>query len=204
MTVWMCWFCGAVECSAFNALLDPFINLAAESFEDVAASMLRASGCIGDDVPLSRWFLYASLPTTVITLAFSSSTFLELLERWVCLDLGVCNSFVWLWSHSVFRKSKEFLCQIVFRLQRLIILHEPGLFVKKIGGGGRLVPLIGETQPLSLISSCKMVKYDVSTQNSSKSMRISDFCTNRWFVWLMSRWDFTMSTKLSRCKRFWA
>lgn len=25
----------------------------------------------------------------------------------------------------------------------------PGVFVKKIGGGGKLVPLIGEMQPLS-------------------------------------------------------
>lgn len=46
----------------------------------------------------------------------------------------------------------------------------PGAFVKKIGGGGRLVPLIGETQQLSSISVCSTERYDEITQNSSKFM----------------------------------
>lgn len=45
----------------------------------------------------------------------------------------------------------------------------PGVLVRKIGGGGKFVPLIGEMQPLSCISCCKMVKYDVNIQNSSNS-----------------------------------
>lgn len=64
------------------------------------------------------------------------------------------------------------------------------------------MPLIGDTQPLSLISSCKMVKYDVNTQNSSKSIVISELAALRLFVLLMSRCDFTMSDKFSICRRF--
>lgn len=40
--------------------------------------------------------------------------------------------------------------------------------MRKIGGGGRLVPLIGDTQQLSSISCCKTDKYEEITQNSSK------------------------------------
>lgn len=65
--------------------------------------------------------------------------------------------------------------------------NQPGVFERKIGGGGKLVPFIGDTQPLSLISSCKMVKYDVSTQNSSKSIKISALAALRLFVLLISR-----------------
>lgn len=50
----------------------------------------------------------------------------------------------------------------------------PGVFVKNIGGGGKLVPLIGEMQPLSCISCCNMHKYEVITQNSSNVIEISE------------------------------
>lgn len=78
----------------------------------------------------------------------------------------------------------------------------PGVFVRKIGGGGRFVPLIGDIQPLSLISSCKIVRYDVTTQNSSKSMVISQLVAFRLFELLMSLWDLTMSDKFSICNKF--
>lgn len=41
------------------------------------------------------------------------------------------------------------------------------MFVKKMGGGGKFVPLIGDTHPLSWISCCKTVRYEVKMQNSS-------------------------------------
>lgn len=50
----------------------------------------------------------------------------------------------------------------------MIIL--PGVFVRKIGGGGKFVPLIGDTQQFSSISCCNMHKYDETTQNSSNVM----------------------------------
>jgi hypothetical protein len=46
----------------------------------------------------------------------------------------------------------------------------PGVFVRKIGGGGRFVPLIGDTQQFSSISCCSTERYDEMTQNSSKFM----------------------------------
>lgn len=79
----------------------------------------------------------------------------------------------------------------------------PGVLVRKIGGGGKFVPLIGDTQPLSLISSWRMVRYDVNTQNSSKSMVISECAAAfRLFELVISRWDFTMSDKFSICSKF--
>lgn len=42
--------------------------------------------------------------------------------------------------------------------------------MRKIGGGGRFVPLIGDTQQLSSISCCNTERYDEITQNSSKFM----------------------------------
>lgn len=50
------------------------------------------------------------------------------------------------------------------------ILHLPGAFVRKIGGGGRFVPLIGDTQQFSSISCCSTDRYEEITQNSSKLM----------------------------------
>lgn len=49
-------------------------------------------------------------------------------------------------------------------------LDLPGVFVRKIGGGGRFVPLIGDTQQFSSISCCSTDRYDEMTQNSSKFM----------------------------------
>lgn len=46
----------------------------------------------------------------------------------------------------------------------------PGAFVRKIGGGGRFVPLMGDTQQFSSISCCRTDRYDEITQNSSKFM----------------------------------
>jgi len=48
--------------------------------------------------------------------------------------------------------------------------NSPGALVRNMGGGGRLVPLIGDTQQFSSISSCSTDKYDEMTQNSSKLM----------------------------------
>lgn len=42
--------------------------------------------------------------------------------------------------------------------------------MRKIGGGGRFVPLIGDTQQLSSISCCSTDRYEEITQNSSKLM----------------------------------
>jgi hypothetical protein len=39
-----------------------------------------------------------------------------------------------------------------------------------MGGGGKFVPLIGDTQQLSSISCCSTDKYDETTQNSSNVM----------------------------------
>lgn len=42
--------------------------------------------------------------------------------------------------------------------------------MRKIGGGGRFVPLIGDTQQFSSISCWSTERYDEMTQNSSKFM----------------------------------
>lgn len=39
-----------------------------------------------------------------------------------------------------------------------------------MGGGGKFVPFIGEMQEFSLISCCKIDKYDDKMQNSLKSI----------------------------------
>jgi hypothetical protein len=39
--------------------------------------------------------------------------------------------------------------------------------VRKMGGGGRFVPLIGDTQQFSSISCCSTDKYEHTIQNSS-------------------------------------
>ena len=39
-----------------------------------------------------------------------------------------------------------------------------------MGGGGRFVPFIGDTQQFSSISCCKMDKYEAIMQNSSRVM----------------------------------
>lgn len=44
----------------------------------------------------------------------------------------------------------------------------PGELVRKMGGGGRLVPLIGETQQFSSISCCNVDRYEEMTENSSR------------------------------------
>lgn len=49
--------------------------------------------------------------------------------------------------------------------------NQPGVFVKNIGGGGTLNPLIGDTQALLLISCCSTDKYAAIMQNSSKLIK---------------------------------
>lgn len=78
----------------------------------------------------------------------------------------------------------------------------PGVFVRKIGGGGKLVPLIGEMHPLSLISCCKIDRYETSIQNSSKSITISLCLLGGTFNSATSRLATTISRKLSRNIRF--
>lgn len=50
------------------------------------------------------------------------------------------------------------------------IKNLPGEFDKNIGGGGTVVPLMGETHELSIISCCSTERYDVTKQYSSKLM----------------------------------
>lgn len=62
----------------------------------------------------------------------------------------------------------------------------PGVLLRKIGGGGKFVPLIGETQQFSSISCCKIDKYEDMTQNSSKLINAVDksqfFSSNDKFI----------------------
>lgn len=134
--------------------------------------------------------------------------------RW-CATVTVCfthdrchsGSFFENISHDSRMRVQPFYNQRVKTLENLKLVwtefqHSPGVFVRNIGGGGKLVPLIGDTQPLSLISSCKMVRYDVRIQNSSKSIVIVECDAFRLFELVMSRWDFTMSDKFSVCNKF--
>lgn len=66
-----------------------------------------------------------------------------------------------------------------------------------MGGGGRFVPLIGDTHPLSLMPSRNMVKYATNTQNSSKSTVASAATCKRLFDWLMSRCARTISIRFT-------
>ena len=55
----------------------------------------------------------------------------------------------------------------------------PGVLVRYIGGGGKFVPLIGDTQEFSSISCCNTDKYEEITQNSSNVMLcVSQFVSN--------------------------
>lgn len=48
-----------------------------------------------------------------------------------------------------------------------------------MGGGGRLVPLIGDTQQFSSISCCKIERYEDMTENSSRVTNIeSEFLSD--------------------------
>lgn len=55
--------------------------------------------------------------------------------------------------------------------------HAPGVFVKNIGGGGTLNPLIGDTHELLLISCCNTERYAAIMQNLSN---VTIFCS--WVV----------------------
>lgn len=93
------------------------------------------------------------------------------------------------------------------------------MLVRKIGGGGRFVPLIGDTQPLSWISCCSTVRYEVKMQNSSNDTEmVSSDCLalaaeDGWspvdgaadaLSRIASRWLSIMLFRLSMDSRFWA
>lgn len=57
-------------------------------------------------------------------------------------------------------------------LYEAITKNSPGVLLRKIGGGGTFVPLIGDTQQFSSISCCKTDRYEEMIQNSSKLINI--------------------------------